>query len=57
MGRIFIVWIGQTLWILEYTLRYWDPAIFFWFSGTVVISIIHGLSDLPLGKGWVQGDG
>ena len=28
MGPIFLVWIGQTLWVLEYTVRVWDTAIF-----------------------------
>ena len=28
MGPIFLVWIGQTLWVLEYIVRVWDTAIF-----------------------------
>ena len=28
MGPIFLVWIGQTLWVLECTVRDWDAAIF-----------------------------
>ena len=27
------------------------------FPGIVALSIIHGMSDLPLRKGWIQGDG
>ena len=28
MGPIFLVWIGQTLWVLECTVRDWEAAIF-----------------------------
>ena len=28
IGPIFLVWIGQTLWVLEYTVRVRDTAIF-----------------------------
>ena len=28
MSLIFLVWIGQTLWVLECTVRDWDTAIF-----------------------------
>ena len=34
MGPIFLVWIGQTLWVLECTVSDWDAAIFF---GTVAL--------------------
>ena len=29
MGPIFLVWIGQTLWVMECTVRDWDAAIFY----------------------------
>ena len=114
MGPIFLVLIGQTLWVLKCTLHDWDTG-FSWYSsslnhsshnrptfgsglesrwwyisgyrtdrsnisfvdmtshvglgnvpmllghsffpGTVAHCIIHGTSDLPLGRGWIQGDG
>ena len=34
MGPIFLVWIGQTLWVLECTVRDWD-APFFWYSNSL----------------------
>ena len=27
MGPIFLVWIGRTLWVMEYTIRDWHAAI------------------------------
>ena len=114
MGPIFLMWIGQTLWIMECTLHVWDPAIFlvssslnhswhirlafgygldsrwwyitgYWIDGsnifcvdradpvgrwmdrillgrshflsTIALWITKGISDLPLVKGWIQGDG
>ena len=44
MGPIFLVWIRQTLWVMECTVRDWDTAIFLvhW------LFQFHGISDVVL---------
>ena len=34
MGPIFLVWIGQTLWVLEHTVRDWDKG---WIQGDGIV--------------------